>query len=181
MKDVCSACSRNPLNIGMFFLKCESRVRKLISKAPGERIPRHRLIRNLIELNEFDKAETEIRLFENDFKLDGPVRRYKIILMLARAQNAPGILEEDRIAILEKARDQALIAIDRHPENKNIIRTYCDVGLEYFKMTGNLEYFDEAMRNLREAEEQIGDPEITSLLIMYERKMAGIEYDEDGD
>jgi len=155
--------------------------RKLISKAPGERIPRHRLIRNLIELNEFDKAETEIRLFENDFKLDGPVRRYKIILMLARAQNAPGILEEDRIAILEKARDQALIAIDRHPENKNIIRTYCDVGYEYYKMTGKLEYFDEAMKNMREAEERIGDPEITSLLIMYERKMAGIEFDEDSD
>ncbi|MCE5333490.1 MAG: SIR2 family protein [Desulfobacteraceae bacterium] len=156
-------------------------LRKLISKAPGERVPRHRLIRNLIELNEFDKAETEIRLFENDFKLDGPVRRYKIILMLARAQNAPGILPEDRISILVKARDQALIAIDLHPENKDILRTYCDVGFEYFKMTGNLEYFDEAMRNLREAEERIGDPEITSILITYERKLAGVEYEDDGD
>jgi hypothetical protein len=156
-------------------------LRKLISKTPGERIPRHRLIRNLIELNEFDKAETEIRLFENDFNLDGPIRRYKIILMLARAQNAPGILEEDRISILEEARDKALIAIELHPDNKNIIKTYCDVGFEYFKKTGKLEYFDEAMENLREAEERIGDPEITSLLIMYERKLAGIEFDEDSD
>jgi hypothetical protein len=37
------------------------------------------------------------------------------------------------------------------------------------------------MENLREAEERIGDPEITSLLIMYERKLAGIEFDEDSD
>ncbi len=155
--------------------------RKLISIAPGERIPRHRLIRNLIELNEFDKAETEIRLFANDFKIDGPVRRYKIILMLARAQNAPGILKEDRIAILDEARDKTLIAIELHPDNKNIIRTYCDVGFEYFKMTGNFEYFDEAMKYLREAEERIGDPEITSLLIMYERKLAGIEFYEDSE
>jgi len=154
-------------------------LRKLISTAPGERIPRHRLIRNLIELNEFDKAETEIRLFENDFRLDSPVRRYKIILMLSRAQNSLGILPEDRIAILQKAWDQVLIAIELHPENKDILRTYCDVGFEYFKMTGNLEYFDEALNNLRGAEKRIGDPEITSILITYERKLAGIEYEDD--
>lgn len=152
--------------------------RKIISIAPGERIPRHRLIRNLIELNEFDKAETEIRLFENDFKMDGPVRRYKIILMLARAQNTPGILKEDRIAILEIAKDHALMAIDRYPDNKNILRTYCDVGFEYFKLTGKLEYFDDGIKNMREAEDRIGDPEITNLLIMYERKIAGIEFEE---
>ncbi|MCP3966709.1 MAG: hypothetical protein GY718_10230 [Lentisphaerae bacterium] len=155
-------------------------LRKLISKAPGQRLPRHRLIRNLIELNQFDKAETEIRLFENDFRIDGPVRRYKIILMLTRAQNAPGILEEDRIAILELARDHSLKAIDLHPDNKNILRTYCDVGFEYFKRTGRLEYFDNAINFLRDAEDRIGDPDITNSIIFYERRMAGIEFEENG-
>ena len=155
-------------------------LRKLISKAPGERIPRHRLVRNLIDLGEFEKAETEIRLFENDFRLDGPMRRYKIILQLARAQHSPGILPEDRIAILEMARDSSLTAIELYPNNKNILRTYCDVGFEYFKMTNKLDYFDDAIKNLRDAEERIGDPDITNLIVMYERKMAGIEYDENG-
>ena len=53
-------------------------LRKMISNAPGERIPRHRLIRNLIDQGLFAKAETEIRLFDKDFGADGPVHRYKI-------------------------------------------------------------------------------------------------------
>ncbi|TIL19619.1 MAG: hypothetical protein E5Y88_33270 [Mesorhizobium sp.] len=32
----------------------------------GESIPSHRLIRNLIDLEKFDLAETEIRVFESD-------------------------------------------------------------------------------------------------------------------
>ena len=155
--------------------------RKLISKAPGERLPRHRLIRSLIELNQFDKAETEIRLFEHDFKLDGPVRRYKIILMLERAKNTPGILQEDRIAILETARDHSLKAIKRYPDNKNILKTYCEVGLEYFKMTANMEVIDNAMNCLKEAEDRIGDPDITRIIIFYERTIARIEFNEGDD
>ena len=55
---------------------------KMVSVATGERVPRHRLIRNLIDLNKFDEAQTEIRIFENDFKRsDGPVTRYKINLL----------------------------------------------------------------------------------------------------
>jgi hypothetical protein len=36
-------------------------LRKMISIAPGQRVPRHRLIRNLIEVGEFDQAMTEMR------------------------------------------------------------------------------------------------------------------------
>jgi hypothetical protein len=39
-------------------------LRKMLSVAPKERVPRHRLIRNLISLGDYDHAETEIRLFE---------------------------------------------------------------------------------------------------------------------
>jgi hypothetical protein len=47
-------------------------LRKMISVAPGERVPRHRLIRNLIDLLQFDQAQTEIRIFDSDFGTDGP-------------------------------------------------------------------------------------------------------------
>jgi hypothetical protein len=33
-------------------------LRMMMSVAPGERVPRHRLIRNLIEAGEYEKAET---------------------------------------------------------------------------------------------------------------------------
>ena len=64
-------------------------LRKMISVAPGERVPRHRLLRNLIDMNEFDLAETELRIFQNDFKLDGPAVRYKIVLAVARVVRSP--------------------------------------------------------------------------------------------
>ena len=42
-----------------------------MSIAPSERVPRHRLIRNLIDAGAYDKADTEIRIFEKDFGADG--------------------------------------------------------------------------------------------------------------
>ena len=152
-------------------------LRKMITKAPGERVPRHRLIRYLIDINELEKAETEIRLFEHDFKIDGPVQRFKIILLMARAERTPGILDEDRLAILEIARKQSINAIDRYKNNKNLLRTYCDVGVEYFKRSGDMSVFKDAMDKLKEAETRIGDPDITNIIITYERQMARIEYE----
>lgn len=151
-------------------------LRKMISIAPGERVPRHRLIRNLIDVNELEKADTEIRLFENDFKADGPVHRFKIMLLLARAERTPGILEEDRLAILDKARTLASYATDKYKDNKDIMRTYCEVGIEIFKKSKDISVFDDAMNKLRLAEERIGDPDITGLIIQYQRKISGHDY-----
>src|SRR5699024_8873972 len=53
-------------------------LRKMITLAPSERVPRHRLIHNLIDLEHFDVAESEIRSFEKDIKADGPISRYKV-------------------------------------------------------------------------------------------------------
>jgi hypothetical protein len=67
-------------------------LRKMMSVAPGERVPRHRLIRNLIQQGDFEKADTEIGIFNKDFGADGPVFRYRVNLMVARAKRTPGIL-----------------------------------------------------------------------------------------
>jgi hypothetical protein len=147
----------------------------MISKVPGERVPRHRLIRYLIDVNELEKAETEIRLFENDFKTEGPLERFKIILLLARSERTSGILDEDRIAILEMARERAVKAIDRYKNNKNILKTYCDVGLEIYKKTQDSSIFDDSMQKLKEAETRLGDPEVTTSLIMFERQYSKIQ------
>jgi len=152
-------------------------LRKMISKAPGERVPRHRLIRYLIDINELEKAETEIRLYEHDFKSDGPLQRYKIILMLARSEQTCGILEEDRLAILDMAKELAVNATEKYKDNKDILRTYCDVGIQYFKKTREMFVFNDAMEKFREAEKRIGDPDITNIIIQYERKISGYEYE----
>lgn len=147
-------------------------LRKMISKVPGERVPRHGLIRYLIDVNQLEKAETEIRLFENDFKSEGPLERFKIILLLARAERTAGILGEDRIAILEMAREKAVKAVDRYKNNKNILKTYSDVGLEIYKRSQDSSVFEDSMKQLKEAETRLGDPEVTTSIIMFERQFS---------
>lgn len=154
-------------------------LRKMISNAPGERVPRHRLIRNLIDQGSFEKAETEIRLFGNDFGSDGPVHRYKIRLMVARAIHTPGILEEDRIAILEQANGLAVVGVERYPHNKSILSAYADLGIEYYKRTGSYEIYNAAIKQLKVAEDRLGDPDISAIIARFERRLAGQTFEPD--
>ena len=147
-------------------------LRKMISVAPGERVPRHRLIRNLIDLNEFDGAETEIRMFDKDFgHIDGPIARYKINMMVARAMRAPGIMTEDRLTILGRARELAASAVQRYQNTPQVFGAYCEVGIEILRLSGRREVFDEAMIELRKAEERVGDPELGRIAIRYNQQL----------
>lgn len=148
-------------------------LRRMMSIAPAERVPRHRLIRNLIDLGEFDQAESEIRIFEKDFKRDGPVARYRILLMIARATETPGLMQEDRAVILQQAHEFALIAIQQFELNKTVLSAYCELGVESFKLTGDITIFDDAMDKLKKAENRLADPEITRMVIRYQRRISG--------
>lgn len=150
-------------------------LRRVMSVAPGERVPRHRLIRNLISIGEFEKADTEIRIYEKDFKREAPVDRYKVLLLIARATETKGLLKEDRMVILEQARELAAAAADRYDGNKYVLGAYCEVGVHAFKLSGSHEIFDEAMDVLRRAENRLGDPDITKMVIRYERRLSAHE------
>jgi hypothetical protein len=147
-------------------------LRRMMSIAPGERIPRHRLIRNLIDLGEFEKAESEIRIFEKDFGKDGSVARYRISLMIARASSENGLPHEDRVVILEQARELAVAAVGRFETNKYVLSTYCELGIEFLKLTGKYEVIDDAMAAMKKAESRLGDPDITKILIRFQRRLA---------
>lgn len=148
-----------------------------MSIAPRERVPRHRLIRNLIDLGHFDTAETEIRLFENDFRPDGPVVRYKINLAAARALRSKGLLPEDRSVLIGKAAEMAAAATQRYRMNKSILTAYCEVGLAAAHLTGSSSIFDRAIAELKEAEDRIGDPDISRLIARLEHRMSTIALD----
>ncbi|MGJ7038881.1 hypothetical protein J2Y63_002136 [Shinella sp. BE166] len=153
-------------------------LRMMMSNAPGERVPRHRLIRNLIDQGQFEKAETEIRLFNKDFGGDGPVHRYKIKLLVERAARSTGLLNEDRVAILEEAHSLAVQGVIRYPINKNILSAYAELGIEYYRKTGSYAYFDEAIAELTAAEDKLGDPQISSTIAHFQRRIAGVALPE---
>ncbi|MEQ1639051.1 MAG: SIR2 family protein [Methylococcales bacterium] len=148
-------------------------LRKMMSVAPAERVPRHKLIRNLIEMGDFEKAEGEIRIFEKDFGRDAPVTRYRINILIGRALHSVGILEEDRIAILYQARDASKIALAKFPDNKTILGAYCEVGIQIYRKNADFSVYDDGMKELKTAEVRIGDPDISALISKYERRLSG--------
>ncbi|SFU73825.1 SIR2 family protein [Halomonas korlensis] len=149
-------------------------LRRMMSVAPGERLPRHRLIRNLIEMGEFDKAETEIRIFEKDFRRDPSVERYKVKLMVERAQKTNGLMLEDRRVILQHASELAETLVERYSDNKYVLSSFCDVGIAMCELSGCFEIIDRSLEKLKEAETRVGDPDISRYVIKYERKLASL-------
>lgn len=153
-------------------------LRRMISAAPGERVPRHRLIRNLIDAKEFDQAATEIRIFVNDFRKDGPVARYEIDLKVARAVKTSGLTADDRRVMFEDAYALAKNAVVRFPANKGILKSFCKLGLEYFRATGDAGVFDNALDALKAAEQDVGDPELSRLVARYDRVLTAASVEE---
>lgn len=149
-------------------------LRKIVSLLPGQRVPRHRLIRNLTDMGHYDQAQTEIRIFENDFKVDPPVTRLKIELMIARATDSRGILVEDRLAILQKAKELAIAGTARHPNSSGVFAAYCKVGINILRYGGDRSVFDDAMSSLYKAAERLADPEMNSLIRHFERLESNI-------
>lgn len=153
-------------------------LRKMMSIAPGERVPRHRLIKNLLDEGDFAKVETEIRIFGKDFKRDGPITRYKINLIVARATRSSGLMLEDRLTILEDARSVAAAATESFKNHKGIMRAYCEVGIEIYRLSGSLVCFDEAMTKLKMAEARLGDPDISRIIRSLERQITAQSWEE---
>lgn len=149
-------------------------LRKMISRVPGERVPRHRLIRNLIDEKYFDVAEQEIRQFINDLGRDGPLARYEIILRLARACNAPGLLDDDRIVLIRQAAELAVAHVQKYPHNRSVHSAYCDVGIELYRSHGDASVFDDAIANFKRAEAKFQDDEMTRLIRNYENRFQGV-------
>ena len=150
-------------------------LRKIVSLIPGHRVPRHRLIRNLTDLGHFDQAQTEIRIFEKDFqKTDAPVARLKVQLTVARATESVGLSTGDRLAILDQAREQALLGIRQHSQAKAVFAAYCEVGFQILKIGGRGEVFKDALKRIKDAENRLFDPDIGNVIRRYERMESGV-------
>lgn len=149
-------------------------LRKMITLAPSERVPRHRLIHNLIDMSEFEVAEAEIKAFQRDIKVDGPLLRYKVKLKLGLAAKMPGISDGDRASISLEGAAIAENSIRKFPDDKNMFRVHLDSGIAYYKYSGKSEVFERAMTLALEAQGRILDPDLRSIISKYVRISEGI-------
>lgn len=144
-------------------------LRKMISLAPRRRVPRHRLITNLIALHDFENARTEIRLFENEMRVDGPVQRYKVKLLLERSRHSKGILPEDRSAMIKEAAAMAEAGIQQFRDDKNMYDIYLQAGVALVRNDNDRSIFEQAMNAAKSAYDRILDPELSRTLTKFER------------
>jgi hypothetical protein len=145
---------------------------KLTSPAPGERIPWHRLIRELRNEDDHETTEYVIRDAEAAVGVDAPIARFKIRLIVARAKHTKGISRPDRLAMLRHAYEQASRNAEFDRFDKYSFSVLCDVAVEIADMGGGKYLLDEAVNLMRQAASRILDPEMDKRLHLYERTLA---------
>lgn len=143
-------------------------LRKMISLAPFLNVPRHRLITNLIDLDEFEAAETEIRIFSKELRIDGPVHRYKVKLLLERARKTPGIMDVDRASIALDAATLADVGVGKFSDDKNMYTAFMEAGAVYYKYSGRTDVFDNALAKANVAQRKILDPDLQRAISRFE-------------
>lgn len=142
---------------------------RLIDVAPGERIPWHRLIQELLREGNSEEAEITIKNAVAAVGNDGPIDRFKVRLLVVRARNAKGISSSDRLAMLRRAYEQAMRNIAHHKMDKHSYRVLCDVAVEMIQFGEPPYILDEAIAQMREAASRILDSDLDDTLREYER------------
>jgi GTPase SAR1 family protein len=146
----------------------ETLYRRLIEVAPGERIPWHRLIRTLLDEGKLDDTEYVIRNAEEAVGADGPIDRYKVRLLMVRAQKTSNILEGDRLALLRKAYELAMQNTDKHKWDKLSFSVLCEVAVMLVERGESPYLLQEAIAKMGEAAGRILDPDMTRRLGRFE-------------
>jgi hypothetical protein len=156
----------------------------LIAMAPGERIPRHRLIGELLRLDDLNGAEHAIKAAEREVGIDSPISRYSVKLALRRAFVTVGIMDEDRKALLYQASALALRFVERSKHDKYAYFAYADVGLALAESFGEVVVLDDAVSRAQVAAEHILDPHFLSELTKLEQerqRFVGSDEDPPGE
>lgn len=166
VRDVCD----NEFGIGRLAeTKTRQRLyKRLIEAAEGERIPWHRLVRELLEHESLEDAEYGLRNAIEAVGSDGPLDRYKVRLLLARADRTPGIANGDRLALVRKAFETAEENIRRHPADKFSYKALCDVAIELIRRGESPYILDGPLNKMRDAADKILDPTMDRDLRYYE-------------
>lgn len=142
--------------------------RDLIGIAPGERIPWHRLIRELLEQDRLEEVEYLIRDAIDAVGQDAPLDRFKVRLLMARSELTKGIAAGDRIAILRRAYELASNNIERHRADKHSYRVLCQVAVKMLERGEPVQILQEAITKLRHAAAEILDPDMDRDIRRYE-------------
>ena len=142
---------------------------ELIKVVPAERTPRRRLIRRYLHARDTGAAKQAIEAADREIGQDDIVDRYKIRLILIRAENQEVLMLEDRASLLFEARSQSLKLIHRRPDDRHNYRMLCEVGLALVRLNGDASVLQEGIDAIGKVEDDLADPELIHDRKLYEQ------------
>lgn len=133
-------------------------IARVVKLLPGESIPRHRLIRHLIDQDRLDEAATELKRATDAIRPNPVLARYEVLVLSRRAELTGGLMEEDRVAILLDAHSKAMQIITRYPEDMHGYRVLGEVAVRLMERGNGVTALEDAVARARVAELRILDP-----------------------
>jgi hypothetical protein len=116
----------------------------------------------------FEEASYAIRNAAEAVGRDGPIDRYSVRLLVARAEATVGITPSDRVALLRQAYELATKNTDRHKADKHAYRALCEVAVKLVENGESPYILGEAVERMRGAADIILDPDLDRELRHFE-------------
>lgn len=148
---------------------------ELVRVIPGERTPHRRLIRKYLLAEDTVGAKQAIDAAIRDLGQDDIVDRYRVRLIVLRAEKSSGLMLGDRVSLLFEARSQATKLLVRRPDDRHNYRLLCEIGLSLLRLNGNTMVLAEGVDAFRAAEAEIPDPEFSKDRNHYEQLLRSEE------
>ena len=146
--------------------------RLLVNTVPGERVPRHRLVRNLIRQGQFGDAELAI-VDSRDMNInDSVIHRYDVQLNVAKAEKLEFLGVQDRLNLLDTAVSKATKSLSRRGDDMYNYENYCRASLALAQNGGGIDEFEIALQKLKDAHQVLGDPLMVRWIGRYESELA---------
>lgn len=146
-------------------------LRSIVKLLPGESIPRHRLIRHLIDHEQLDEAERELRVAIESIHRNPVLGRYEVLLLIRKAQLARGLLDEDRVALLLHGQGLALKNLERYPLDLHAYRIYGDLAIALAVHGGGVDVLEDSLKRAQDAEATILDPTLVEVRLRLEEEL----------
>jgi hypothetical protein len=142
---------------------------ELVKVVPGERTPHRRLIRKYLAVEDTGSAKQAIDIATRDVGQDDIVDRYRVRLIVLRAQKSSELMLEDRTSLLFEARSQAKKLLARRLDDRHNYRLLAEVGVALLRLKGDASVLREGIDALKVAEQAIADPDFASDRKHYEQ------------
>ncbi len=161
--------------LGLDFVRdSEARVRileQLADRLPDDHVLRHRLVREFLRRGEFAEAESILEKAIDEVGIDPPLLRYRVELYRSKARHEPGLMDEDREALLRWAWAECQTAVNTYSDNWFTYRSLLEVAVDWLELTGEDGWLEQAVDDATEAYSRLFEPNLLRHLQAAERRL----------